>query len=1189
MYLRSLTMQGFKSFPDKTTLNFGKGITAVVGPNGSGKSNISDAVRWVLGEQSTKSLRGAKMEDVVFAGTSERRAVGYAEVTLKLDNKDGSLKIDNSEVSITRRYYRSGESEYKLNGEIVRLRDIHELFMDTGLGKSGYSIVSQGKINDMISAKSTERRDMFEEAAGISHYRYRRTDSLRRLDQAEDNLIRLRDILAELENRVEPLRIQSEKAQQFLTYASERKNLEIGLWLRTIERTKENLVGQETKLTAADAQYKAAEKELFDIEAKIESTHTEIQEITVRIDEKRRTSFEIDEKALSLSGEIAVLKNSIEHNNEAIDRILRDKLLEDDVNKRLAEQIDEAKKEITDLETIINGKKTELLAVTDEINALSGKSELAAGKYETLSSDLSRLSIELADCRVLISQGNSSALEIDSRIKAIEENEAEQTPLIDALTKQSDEAKNSLLHTKEKLTEHNNALDGLVMLKEQREKKAKEIAEQENKLKNELMQTNSKSSMLLDLERNMEGYYGSVKAVMKEVKRGTLTGIHAPVSQLLTVKEEYALAIETALGAQLQNIVTNTEDDAKRAITFLKNSGSGRATFLPLTAIKGKNLEEKSLEDCFGFIDIASNLVSHDKKYKEIILSQLGRTVVADDMDSAVVIAKKYGYRFKVVTLDGQVVNAGGSITGGSKTHSAGILSRGNEIEKLNKKAQEIKSALNIVSANVKNATEKFNKAEASLTAHKSEITALNEDFIRFESLWELKRCQLETALSSKRAQEDEKNSIVIRKEKILKEKEDEEKRLLILQKEISKIESNLSEITGDRDSFNDARERLISKLQDINLQILSNEKEIEAKNETIDRLKRRGSSHKDRISQLDFEIKEIENKNSDIKEQIEQTKTEQERLDKDKNEIEEVIAEFIKQREQSELQSSKMRLLERSKSTEREALSREVVRLEERKSAMMREYDDVCAKLFEEYELTRREAEQLGIVIENVGQSQKRLSELKSKIKALGSVNVAAIDEYREVSERYLFLGGQIEDVETSKKELIKMINELTDKMAKRFSESFILINESFSKTFGELFEGGKAELKLTDELDILESGIDINVQPPGKNIQNIDLLSGGEKGLSAIALLFAMLKVSPSPFCIFDEVEAALDDVNVNKYASYLRTMSSDIQFILITHRRGTMEESDMLYGVTMQEKGVSKLLELKTAQMVKQLGLE
>ena len=348
MYLRSLTMQGFKSFPDKTTLNFGKGITAVVGPNGSGKSNISDAVRWVLGEQSTKSLRGAKMEDVVFAGTSARRAVGYAEVTLKLDNKDGNLKVDSSEVSITRRYYRSGESEYKLNGEIVRLRDIHELFMDTGLGKSGYSIVSQGKINDMISAKSTERRDMFEEAAGISHYRYRRTDSLKRLDQAEDNLIRLRDILAELENRVEPLRIQSEKAQQFLTYASERKNLEIGLWLRTIERTKENLVGQETKLTAADAQYKAAEKELFDIEAKIESTHTEIQEITVRIDEKRRTSFEIDEKALSLSGEIAVLKNSIEHNNEAIDRILRDKLLEDDVNKRLAEQIDEAKKEIND-------------------------------------------------------------------------------------------------------------------------------------------------------------------------------------------------------------------------------------------------------------------------------------------------------------------------------------------------------------------------------------------------------------------------------------------------------------------------------------------------------------------------------------------------------------------------------------------------------------------------------------------------------------------------------------------------------------------------------------------------------------------------------------------------------------------------------------------------------------------------
>lgn len=1182
-------MQGFKSFPDKTTLNFGKGITAVVGPNGSGKSNISDAVRWVLGEQSTKSLRGSKMEDVVFAGTSERRAVGYAEVTLKLDNSDGSLKLDKSEISITRRYYRSGESEYKLNGEIVRLRDIHELFMDTGLGKSGYSIVSQGKINDMISAKSTERRDMFEEAAGISHYRYRRTDSLKRLDQAEDNLIRLRDILAELESRVEPLRIQSEKAQQFLTYAAERKDLEIGLWLRTIERTKDNLVEQETKLAAADSQYKSAEKELTDIEEKIENAYTEAQKITVEIDNKKRESFEIDEKLLSFSGEIAVLENSVDHNNEAIERINRDKLLEDDVNKHLAEQIEEAKKDISDFESVINEKKTELLAVTEEINALSGKSELAAGKYETLRADLSRLSIDLADCRVLISQGNSSAIEIDSRIKMIEENVAEQSPLIDALTKQSEEANESLLLTKEKLTEHNNALEGLVMLKEQREKKAKEIKEQENKLQNELMQTNSKSTMLLDLERNMEGYYGSVKAVMKEVKRGTLTGIHAPISQLITVKEEYALAIETALGAQLQNIVTNTEDDAKRAINFLKNSSSGRATFLPLTAIKGKTLEEKSLEDCFGFIDIASNLVEHDKKYKEIILSQLGRTVVADDMDSAVVIAKKYGYRFKVVTLDGQVVNAGGSITGGSKTHSAGILSRGNEIERLNKKADEIKAKLDKVSADVKGATEKFNQSEAELTAHKSEITALNEDLIRFESLFELKKGQLYTALSSKKAQEDEKNSIVIRKEKIQKEMENEEKRLLILQKEISEIESSLSVLTGERESFNSTREQLISKLQDINLQILSNEKEIEAKNETIDRLYRRGSSHKDRIGQLDFEINEIEEKNADIRKQIEDIKVNLHKLSEDKSKLEEVISKLIKQREKEEQESSKLRLLERSKSTEREALSREVVRLEERKGAMMREYDDVCAKLFEEYELTRREAEQLGIVIENVGQSQKRLSELKNKIKALGSVNVAAIDEYREVSERYVFLGGQIEDVETSKKELIKMINELTDKMAKRFSESFIAINESFSKTFTELFEGGKAELKLTDELDVLESGIEINVQPPGKNIQNIDLLSGGEKGLSAIALLFAMLKVSPSPFCIFDEVEAALDDVNVNRYASYLRTMSSNIQFILITHRRGTMEESDMLYGVTMQEKGVSKLLELKTAQMARQLGLE
>lgn len=1189
MYLKSLEMQGFKSFPDKTVLNFGSGITAVVGPNGSGKSNIADAVRWVLGEQSTKSLRGAKMEDVVFSGTSTRRAVGYAEVTLRLDNSDGSLNSDKKEVSVTRRYYRSGESEYKLNGETVRLKDIYELFMDTGLGKAGYSMVSQGRINDMVSAKSTERRDMFEEAAGISHYRYRRSDALKRLEQSEENLVRLRDILAELESRVGPLKQQSEKAEKFLEYSGERKNLEIGLWLHTIDKTKESLSRQETKLAAAEAQYSTAEKELSNIEGEIDTIFSQTQNITVLIDEVRHSCFETDEKILSVNGQIAVLENSIEHNNEAIERIQRDKLQEDDTNKHLADQVQQAQEEINDLKARIEEKRAQLLAVTQQVGELTAQSDLASGNQAKLSADLSRLTVELADCRVIISTTHSSVSEIDSRIADIEENAKNLESSITGLVQERDEAQKNLNLTNERLQELNNSLEGLQMRTELREKKVRELTQQEQKLQNELELCQSEAAMLSALEKNMEGYQGSVKAVMREVKRGTLSGIHAPVSQLISVKEKYALAIETALGAQIQNIVTDNENDAKRAIAFLKQSNSGRATFLPLTAIKGKELEEKTLAHCSGYIDLASKLVEREKKYDRIILSQLGKTVVAEDMDAAVAIAKQYGYRFRVVTLDGQLINAGGSITGGSKSHTAGILSRGNKIDKLIKKADALRAKTEDILQALKSATESYNASKSELLGHESELTTFGEDKIRLEGLLALKEGQLSTFLASKDSYAAEKTAACARKENLIKEAQSAEKKLNEIQSEIQSKEKQLAKITGDRENLHDTRENLTSKIQGINLDIVAEEKEIEAKEEIIERLARRGSSHKDRIEELNAEIKEIEDRNNSVWEQIEQSKAFALQLKEEKKKSDLKIEELIKQREELEAKSGKMRMLERSKSTEREALSSEVVRLGERKTAMLKEYDEACAKLFEEYELTKREAQQLGIVIENVGQAQKRLSELKNKIKALGSINVGAIDEYKEVSERYLFLSGQIEDIEKSKKELRKMIEELTEKMALRFGEVFKEINKGFSETFRELFDGGKAQITLSDEKDILECAIEINVQPPGKNIQNIDLLSGGEKGLSAIALLFAILKVAPSPFCVFDEVEAALDDINVNRYAAYLRKMAANTQFILITHRRGTMEESDMLYGVTMQEDGVSKLLELKTSQMAVELGLE
>ncbi len=1189
MYLKSLEMQGFKSFPDKTTLHFGKGITAVVGPNGSGKSNISDAVRWVLGEQSTKSLRGSKMEDVVFLGTSTRRAVGYAEVTLQIDNSDKALNSDEKEVSVTRRYYRSGESEYQLNGQSVRLKDVHELFMDTGLGRDGYSVVSQGRITDMISARAVDRRDMFEEAAGISHYRYRRADALKRLEQAEENLVRLRDILSELESRIEPLRVQSEKAAQFLEYAAEKKTLEIGLWLRTIERTRDNLSEQETRLTTADIQHKEAEKELTDIENKIEKTIAETQRLTVLIDNARRASGELDEKAVTLEGQIAVLENSILHNSEVVARIERDKLSEDDTSKHLASQIEEEQEEIKALTEQIEAEKETLQGVTGEMNALTEESDQKSGSYMKLSGELSGLSVELADCRVALSTAGSTVTGIDERLSAIAEASAARQQTITQLEAQRAEVQGNLDAVCEKIVGLNNSLEGLVLRAEGRHKKLEELKTEERRLQNELELCVSRKNMLSDLEKNMEGYQGAVKAVMRELKRGALTGIHAPVSQLITVKEQYALAVETALGAQIQNIVTDNENDAKRAIAFLKESSAGRATFLPLTAIRGKELDEKGLDSCLGYIDLASNLVECDKKYRQIVLSQLGRTVVAEDMDAAVVIGKKYDTRFRIVTLDGQVINAGGSMTGGSKTPSAGMLSRVNEIEKLGRKAEELKIKLESVKQNVKTAAESVGACEAQLTGHKSEMTAAGEDKIRLEGVLALREGQLSALTAQEAEQEAERAEITAKKETFQKKMALAEQTIALLSKKLAETESALADITGDRERLHERREGLTVKIQECNLRIVAREKEIEAKRETVERLERRGSSHTVRITELNAEIAELEAKNGTLHADIESLRAEVQKLREESGQSAGNIARFMKLREDAESESGSLRLLERAKTGERERLSGEVVRLEERKAAMMREYDEICQKLFEDYELTRREAEQLGYKIENVGQAQKRLSELKNKIKALGSVNVGAIEEYKEVSERFKFLSGQIEDIEASKAELIKMIEELTEKMAARFKASFKDIAESFGETFRELFDGGSASLALTDERDILESGIEIKVQPPGKNVQNIDLFSGGEKVLSAIALLFAILKVAPAPFCIYDEVEAALDDVNVGRYAAYVRRMTANTQFILITHRRGTMEEADMLYGVTMQEEGVSKLLELRTAQMARELGLE
>ncbi len=1188
MYLKAIEMQGFKSFPDKTVLDFGKGITAVVGPNGSGKSNLSDAMRWVLGEQSTKTLRGSKMEDVIFSGTDSRRAVGFAEVTLKLDNSDLALNNPEKLVTVTRRYYRSGESEYRINGEQARLRDIHELFMDTGLGRDGYSMVSQGKIETLISGKSDDRRDMLEEAAGISHYRYRRADAMRRLNQAEENLLRLRDILTELESRVGPLKTQSEKAQKFLEYAGEKKTLEIGIWLFTIEKAKNDLREYDKKITITEAQYNEVCKNIEEIAEKIENAFADSQKITIAIDEIRRSASQLEEQAALLESQVAVQQNTIEHNNETINRIEREKLEETDTDTQISEQMEAAQKIIDDLKLTIESKKVTLESFSDRLAVLTDENSKSAQRSVELSEKVTSLTLEIADNRVVVSTANSSCEEIENRIRAIDENIESQAPVISGLEKERDDVKAELSKIEERAVELNNSVSGIELLAKTRLDKLNKLKEQENALKNEKQVKESRVNMLSDLEKNMEGYQGSVKSVMREVTRGTLKGIHAPVSQIITVKDKYSLAIETALGAALQNIVTDTENDAKKAIGYLKESHAGRATFLPLTAIKGRVLEESGLDDCYGYINLASSLVEYDGKYNEIIKSLLGRTVVAEDLDAAIGIAKKYNYKFKIVTLDGQVVNAGGSMTGGAKLQNAGILSRGNQLERLKKECEELDEKLSVLSKDVRAQEESAASVSAELQGCKAEITALGEDRIRVEGLLALKEGNLQNLSSAKSAAEEEKAQLKERISAISEGAVSANEKLGVLQSELQKAESELSSLTDDRESISGKREKLTEEASQINLDIATAEKEIEAKQEEITRLQGRATSHKDKLSQLNGEIEEIKAKNEEIEKLIDVLNAEAFGLREQSAASKDKIASEISRREQFEQESSKLRITEREKTEEREKLSGENARLTERRDTLQKEFDDIQNKLYEEYELTRREAEELNIEIENIPEAKKRLNELKGKIRGLGNVNVSAIEEYKEVSERYSFMHGQVSDVEKSKAELIKMINELTGKMGTQFKEQFDKINFSFGQTFSELFGGGKASLVLTDESDVLECDIDIKVQPPGKNVQNISLLSGGEKGLSAIALLFSILKINPCPFCIFDEVEAALDDVNVARYASYVRRMTDNTQFILITHRRGTMEEADMLYGVTMQEKGVSKLLELKTAEMASRFDL-
>lgn len=1188
MRLKALEMQGFKSFPDKTVFNFNHGMTAVVGPNGSGKSNIADAVRWVLGEQSTKNLRGSKMEDVIFGGTKIRKPLGFAEVTLRLDNTDRTLDSDRDEVSVTRRYFRSGESEYMLNGQVVRLRDVHELFMDTGLGRDGYSLVSQGRIADLISSKSGQRRDMLEEAAGISHYRYRRNDANRKLDQAEENLVRLRDILSELESRVGPLKTQSEKAQKFLVLAKEKKELEIGLWLHTIDTTRVKLRDQEDKLSIAQGQYDSVEAALTQIETDSEEIIAKSQDITVRIDNIRNNSTSYEEKAVQLEGQISVEKNTILHNEQTIERIRRDMSDASNSENTLKKEVEDAQAEIAELLNEIEAKRKELDSAA--LNIADAKNETGefADRIAEISQKITALTEKVSEKRIEETTANSSIEEISGRVSNIEGVLSTRNGYITELEDKRNACQSQLDKLNDTATEIMNAVSGYSLRVNNRQEKADKLKSAIDARGLDILQKKDKIRMLDEMEKNMDGYSGAVKAVVREAKGGALRGIHGPLSQLISVEDRYAIAVETALGSAIQNIVTDSENDAKRAINFLKENKSGRATFLPLTSVKSKPFTEKGLDDCYGFVDMADRLLDYDKKYDEIIRSLLGRTAVAEDLDSAIVIAKKFSYRFKIVTLDGQVVNAGGSMTGGSRGNNSGILSRTNEKEKLNEQLKKLAAEQEKDNEEYKRLSVELSSAKAELDASEADLKRTQEDIIRKESELALIDGKLDTANAALEELRREKKNASIRITDLEALKSAAQTEIDRLNKEMGSLQADLDVVTHGREKLEEKKEELAQIEAKINLDILALEKDIEAKKEAVDLLNRRMASHEGRLDDLNDEIAIIEKANSDIELKIQE-------LTKQAQEFHELgasaksdIETLINERTQCDAKSAQLRSEERAKSAEREKISGELARLEERKAQMEKQLDDAVNKLFDEYQLTKSDAEALNIVIEDYQQAHRSLQELKGKIRALGNVNVGAIEEYKEVSERYEFMKAQLDDIEKSRDELNRLITELTSKMAEQFKAQFVRINSYFGETFVELFGGGKAELILENPNDVLECNIEIKVQPPGKNVQNIDLLSGGEKGLSAIALLFAILKVAPSPFCIFDEVEAALDDVNVARYARYVRRMTANTQFILITHRRGTMEEADVLYGITMQEEGVSKLLELQTAEMAKKLGI-
>ena len=1179
MVFKELEIQGFKSFPDKVKITFDAGVTGVVGPNGSGKSNLSDAVRWVLGETSSRQLRAAgKMEDVIFGGTRRRSAMGFASVRLTLDNTGHTLDVDADEVTIGRKYYRSGDSEYTINGQVCRLRDVYELLLDTGIGRDGYSVIGQGRIAEIVAAKSSERREIFEEACGIAKYRYRKTEAERRLAAAGENLERLRDILGELESRVGPLEKESAKAQKFLELSEQRKTLEVTLWTDSVHRARDTVRQQVRDYETAQADYERFDGEAKAAEQEAEEIRMQAQQLTIAVERLNGDIRSITEQISGSDSRIAVLENDILRNEESI-ASLRSEI---EAGEQDGAEADAALQRHRAVAAKMEAEGEKLAAEIDALNAeleqLADASNASGARKDTLRAEITDLTAKRTEAQVAQAAAEAAEETARQRLPALEQ-------AVQEGTDQWETARQDLTDTiryREMLTENEkqlaNVRSGLELKLKNRKAALDEADTAEQRLGRELDAARQRLSVLRELEKNMDGYQNSVKAVMRAAGARRLRGIIGPVSAILKVEPGCEVAVETALGAALQNIVVENEAAAKAAIALLRSDNAGRATFLPLDTVQPGVFRGR----LSGTARLASSLVQADARYDNIVSNLLGRIIVVEDINEASRVARDNGFRSRVVTMDGQVINAGGSFTGGSVQRSAGLFTRKQEMEELRIRAAKLQKDCLAAQGKTDQCKEQVDALQAELTATASEqITAAN-DRVRAEA--EQKRleaaaAQLETARNARRQEIDTLQAALADSRA---KAEDAAKLQTELTAKIDRRTAEMSRIAEGDDSFLTRQNALAQDLSDKRLEQVTRQKDTELAYSQIAALEQRTRDAAARRTSLEESVAALAARSDACRAEIadiRQTRADsQTTIAQKEAEIREATQKRLA-RQQAETETLARA---RTAADSREEMSREMARLAERKAAAESEYDQTVAKLWDEYQLSVSQAEALCVEFDSLPALRAQVADLRGKIRALGSVNVSAIEEYKEVKARYDALVTQVTDVEESRNELSRMISKLSAQMREIFTDSFRAINENFGRVFAELFGGGEASLMLEDESDVLSSGIGIRVAPPGKVIKNLEALSGGEQALVAISIYFAILAVNPAPFCILDEIEAALDDANVVRFAQYLRQVSDKTQFIVITHRRGTMEAANVLYGVTMQEDGVSKLLKLDLEQV-------